>query len=560
MRGIFRKRQFSGLVLIIVLIAGLAAFTLGKLRSVMTEQAVSAHHGHASLTARVLRERFDRLSDLGVALALPVQFRRLAEQSRWTDAIATLEHIPAGFPFVDRIFLTDSAGVLHADLPEVLGVHGQNFSFRDWYQGVSARGAPYVSNVYQRTAQPPLKVIAVAVPVRGTGDPERIVGYLVLQIRIDALLAWSQEIDYGADAYAVFVDRAGTLAAHPKFPPQGDLIDYSVVPWVQEARTQHHGVNAEDNPLIGEERLVAYEQVTGYGWVVGISHGSGTAFAARTQVLRTVGMAFAMALGLAVILALSISRGFRRLQDAKDEFIVTATHQLKTPLVGLRWTLDSLRIPPEALSSQQRAYLANLRRFGDMIASAVDELLDVSRIQLGTLNLEITDTKTHAFFQEVVDDMRPYAALRNRTVTLSIADDVPSSLALDQKMVYHVLQNLISNGLDYSPPATPVIVRCVRNGSDVRVEIENRGSPISSEARRHLFEKFYRAPEAKRIKAVGTGIGLYIAKSFAERWGGRIGFDSGGDTTVFWITIPLQPNLRPGDELSSPIGGALHAS
>lgn len=151
-----------------------------------------------------------------------------------------------------------------ADIPELPGVRGKNFSDRDWYKGVSHGWEPYVSNVYTRYAQPQLNVVATAIPIKG--DNREVLGILVLQIKLNTLLDWIKGIDIGPGGQVYVVDRKGMLAAHSTVPLQEKLVDFSTVPVVERTLRGERGIEVLFNPVDNEERVVAYEPITKYGW------------------------------------------------------------------------------------------------------------------------------------------------------------------------------------------------------------------------------------------------------------------------------------------------------
>jgi hypothetical protein len=191
------EKTRSGQVAVVLLIfAGAVLLAVQNYRAIdreLTDAALSRRASVAYLAAAALSEKFDRLTDIGIALATRVRFRELIGAGKWIEASAILKNVPEDFPFIDRIFLADRGGTLMADIPVLPGVRGKSFAHRDWYQGVSRNWEPYVSAVYTRTAEPQLNVIAVAVPIR---DSNRIViGILVLQVRLDAFFAWIKAIE-----------------------------------------------------------------------------------------------------------------------------------------------------------------------------------------------------------------------------------------------------------------------------------------------------------------------------------------------------------------------------
>ena len=239
----------------------------------------------SQLSAIVIKERFDRLVDIGNSLASRVQFRKLISDGKWTEAIKILEQIPKEFPSIDRIFLTDPKGVLMADIPEFPGVRGRDFSFRDWYKGVSFEWKPYISEVYKRTAEPQYNVVAIAVPITVDALPlsKKILGILVMQIKLDTFLEWSRGIDVGAGGFVYFVDRNGNLVAHPYYSPQGEIVSFKNVPVVEKLLKGEEGVEVSYNPVEKEERLSAFSLVSDYSFGVVVTQPGRIAFDQRNK-------------------------------------------------------------------------------------------------------------------------------------------------------------------------------------------------------------------------------------------------------------------------------------
>lgn len=267
----------------------------------LTELTLSRRESLAHLASIALREKFDRLTDISVSFATRVQFRNLIREDKWDEAVKILKDVPQNFPFIDRLFLANPAGTLMADTPALPGVKGRDFSFRDWYKGVTSTGKPYISEVYKRTAEPQYNVIAVAAPIQG--DDQAFLGILVMQVRLDTILEWGKEIEVGPDGFVYFVDRNGHVAGHPKFSPQGNIVDFSGIPVVQKVLKGERGVAILYNPIEQEERLSAYEQVPGYDWGVVVQQPTLTAFAPRRASLQDLLITDGITLIVTLVLA-----------------------------------------------------------------------------------------------------------------------------------------------------------------------------------------------------------------------------------------------------------------
>ena len=294
----FYGRARWGYALILLLVSAaivvMAVYSYRAIDRELTESALSRRASVSYLAAAVLGEKFDRLADIGVSLASRVRFRELIEAGNWPDATRILGSVPADFPFIDRFLMVDPQGTLMADFPEAPDVRGRNFAYRDWYQGVMRSGQPYLSQVYRRAALPQMNVFVAAVPIKSAAG--KLLGILVVQVRTDTFFEWIKGVEVGAGGVIYVVDRRGMLAAHPQYPQQSELIDYSTVPAVQQVLRGNKGVEIQFNPLEGEKRVVAYEPIARHGWGVVLAQPAVTVFASRDHQLKWVLSVYALVL------------------------------------------------------------------------------------------------------------------------------------------------------------------------------------------------------------------------------------------------------------------------
>ncbi len=229
---------------------------------------------------------------------------------------------------------------------------------------------------------------------------------------------------------------------------------------------------------------------------------------------------------------------------AKSEFISIASHQLRTPISGLSWLIESLSVDSKNFNSKQKRYVKDLESSSKRLIGLIEDLLNFSKIQLGTSPvMDKEKVGIHDFIKESIKDMASYADFKKHTITLN--DSIQELLTVDsnKKSLYNVLQNLISNAVDYSPEHTVVTINLEKTGDFIKISISNEGPAISKEEQASIFSRFFRGENAKKTKPEGTGLGLYIVKTFIEDMGGKVGFESEeGKDTTFWFTIPLNKN------------------
>src|SRR5919198_1963636 len=219
---------------------GLLSWYAFRLTSQSARELVGANNlAAATITAELVSRELEHSIDLARAFAaLPgmVEAVRLrdTEAARAEEEVrARLRTLVQSYPRVDRAFVTDPNGLLWSDYPRAPESLGQNFSHRDWYRGLSRAWTPYVSEVFQRHAEPKPLVVAIATPIR---KEQRVLGALVYQYRLDDLTAWIMQINLGRSGYIFVLDHTGTVAVHPKVDLQARAYDdYAALSPVQNA-------------------------------------------------------------------------------------------------------------------------------------------------------------------------------------------------------------------------------------------------------------------------------------------------------------------------------------
>lgn len=274
------SRWLYALVLLVALVPLVLVIIHGyvTLQDQLTYRAGTNLHSVSELSARLLEERFQRIRDLTVSLATRVRFRQLVGEGKWSEAIPIMDEVSESFPFVDRILLTDRAGVLRADIPEAPEVHGVDFSHRDWYQG-AIRDGTYVSEVYRRKATPSSNVLACACLIRN--ERKETAGILVIQVTLRTLLAWCQEVDVGRSGFIYVVDHHAHLAAHPRVDPEQEIIDLASLRHARKALQDGSSAGIEEDPVLGGEYLTCSTTLKPTGWRIVATQPTAEAFAER---------------------------------------------------------------------------------------------------------------------------------------------------------------------------------------------------------------------------------------------------------------------------------------
>jgi two-component system OmpR family sensor kinase len=221
-----------------------------------------------------------------------------------------------------------------------------------------------------------------------------------------------------------------------------------------------------------------------------------------------------------------------RLDRARKQFIASASHELRTPIFSLGGFLELLA--DEDLDEEtRRQFLEQLRGQVDRMRKLATELLDLSRLESGALELRPEPTDVGQLAREVASEFTPAAQSHESIVVLELDDD-PIELDCDPERVAQVLRILLDNALVHTPSGTGVRVSADRRNGHVRLEVSDRGLGIKRQNMPHIFEPFFTSNE----EAQGAGLGLAIARELAERMQGRLTVRSAPGSTTFSLVLP----------------------
>lgn len=249
-----------------------------------------------------------------------------------------------------------------------------------------------------------------------------------------------------------------------------------------------------------------------------------------------------------LIIAFVITHSFEKLAQAnrlKSEFISIVSHQLRSPISNLQWTLDYLMSGRAgSIKGEQTEYFRILKDNSARMQQLVNDLLVVSRIQQGTFALRNQDIQFSNLVDSLVAEFLPFARASN--VELIAEKQDPSVFVFqDPTHVRGIVSNLIDNAIRYSKKQeektekSRVVIRYHMQGSSLWVEVEDSGVGIPTQDQKYIFQKFFRSDNALKHQTRGSGLGLYIAKSIAEKMGGSIGFRSAQNKgSIFWFLLP----------------------
>ena len=235
----------------------------------------------------------------------------------------------------------------------------------------------------------------------------------------------------------------------------------------------------------------------------------------------------------------------KRAEDAKSEFVSLASHQLRTPIAGMKWSAELLKMDSsDNLTEQQNKYIDRLLLSVSRMAVLVDDFLRVSRFELGTFQPEYKPVTLSRLFKDIMSEQIPIVKQKKLSVKTFFDKDI-DTIITDPNLMRMILTNLYSNAVKYTRPGGTIHFGFGRKDKDIVLTMDDNGMGIPSEDKADIFSKLFRAANAVRDVPDGTGLGLYIAREAVAVLKGSISFSTTENIgTTFEIVLPLE---LPGD-------------
>jgi len=227
----------------------------------------------------------------------------------------------------------------------------------------------------------------------------------------------------------------------------------------------------------------------------------------------------------------------------KDQFLSTMSHELRTPLnavLGFSDLLGEESYGP--LNERQARYVSHINKGGHHLLRLINDILDLSKIEAGRLQLAIENVPVNRTFAEAFDTLRPLAEKKSHKLIMAASTNF--NVKADSTRFKQILLNLIGNAIKFTPEGGKIELSASKVDQMVRVEVRDSGPGIPPEEQRRIFEAFYRLTNAD--KAIeGTGLGLAITQRLVELHGGKLGLESElGSGSCFYFTLPLAPTFQ----------------
>jgi signal transduction histidine kinase len=243
------------------------------------------------------------------------------------------------------------------------------------------------------------------------------------------------------------------------------------------------------------------------------------------------------------------------LDRLKDEFVLTASHELRSPLTSVQGFAELLMLERESLTPRQaetvEVILDNCRH----LVRLLNDLLDLARSDAGRLSIQPQPTEVAPLVEDVVRTMRAQTEAGGQALSETIDPGLPP-IDVEPDRIRQILVNLITNAHEYSPEGASIGVSARALGTEVEIAVSDNGPGIPQEQLKRIFERFTRGDAGLTQRVGGTGLGLAISKSLAEAHGGSIVAESTvGQGSTFRLRLPAAP-VSPGEGAASSHGQA----
>jgi two-component system phosphate regulon sensor histidine kinase PhoR len=244
-----------------------------------------------------------------------------------------------------------------------------------------------------------------------------------------------------------------------------------------------------------------------------------------------------MAIG-AVLVLHDISE-LRRLERVRQDFVANVSHEFKTPLTAIRGFAETLLAGALEDVDHRGRFVEIIQEHAERLTRLTDDLLKLSTIEAGKMDLELRTVNPTDLLKLCADTASFSAKKKQQTIKVEAARDLPA-IRGDSGRLRDVLQNLLDNAVQYTPPGGHIIASAVVDGAEIVFTVADNGIGIPHAEQERIFERFYRVDEGRSREVGGTGLGLSIARHIAEAHGGRIWVESAiGQGSRFHFSVPM---------------------
>ncbi|GEM_PF-3385231 len=307
-----------------------------------------------------------------------------------------------------------------------------------------------------------------------------------------------------------------------------DYAAYRAAP--SKALAEHVRADCEENLHLNERAMFAGSK----------------AFKAQGEFARTSTIGITLLLvAVSIFLAVAVSRRslaeFQELDRAKSNFVATAAHELKNPLASIKTTsrilADNIAGP---LNEKQSGLVESIRTETNRLLNLVRELLDLAKLEAGTLQLERTSIDVEGLIESAILPVSMRAEDAGVLIDVAVDQNVPA-MEVDANKMAWAITNVVANAIRYSPRGSAITIHATTIEREVWISVSDKGKGITESNLARIFDKFVQVEEGAMGGGSGTGLGLSIAREIVQAHGGRIWATSKlGEGSTFTIALPLQ--------------------
>lgn len=574
------RTVLASMLLVAVPVLSLAFFVYLTMVRDLQKVLIEACSDHAADCVQAISERLNRDLARGRAYASRPLVQEFLREGRPEKLRPHLQQLVLEAGSVERVFISSPQGVLLIDYPSDPKVRGQDFSYRDWYRGVSRQWTPYVSEFFQRAAAPPRFLFNIAVPIR---SPEgRILGVLVMQPKADFFKGPLERMERKKVTIHI-LDQRGRIVyrSNNNIDRLQDFSSNSLVHRLQQ------GLRGEERTtsLFGREIVIAaYRPASPFGWGVIAEKSVQEALAPFTNAIVSLSLFTAAMLllggfgaynGANLFLAThrltgelervntEMQRHQRELAEtnarlaeaskAKSEFLTNMSHELRTPLnaiIGFSEVLEDELFG--ALNPKQKNYVQNIYNSGQHLLRLINDILDLAKVESGKMELELSRFSLKEALELSLTMVKEKAMKDRIALSLELEPEAKGEVVLDERKFKQIMFNLLSNAVKFTPSGGRVTVS-VRGGASgqplmakaearfLEICVTDTGIGIKPEDLGRLFQEFTQLAQVYTKPHEGTGLGLALTRRLVEMHGGRIRVESEpGRGSRFCFTIPRE--------------------
>jgi two-component system, OmpR family, phosphate regulon sensor histidine kinase PhoR len=236
----------------------------------------------------------------------------------------------------------------------------------------------------------------------------------------------------------------------------------------------------------------------------------------------------------------------RKLERVRRDFVANVSHEFKTPLTAIQGFAETLLAGALDDPQNRVRFLEIIVEHSRRLARLTDDLLKLSQMDADRLGLEMRRVSVSQFVESCVETAKRPAAEKNLRLSVNLQERLPD-IAADRRRLAEVLQNLLDNAIQYTPPGGQIMISASADGTEVTFTVSDTGIGIPQADQPRIFERFYRVDAARSREVGGTGLGLAIAKHLVEVHGGRLWVESEiGQGSQFYFTVPIFDAERAG--------------